>query len=208
MEINGSFLKSKNSQVKTIESLNKSSISGIHVDFMDNTWIKNNSLRIEDMDLKDVKKPIEVHMMVSNPLKYLDDFKEYKIDHYIFHIEVVNNPLEVILEIIRRGIRPGIAINPDTPVELLKPYLKYIDMILLMSVTPGKGGQDFLENTIERLRTLRKMYKGKIEVDGGINPKTIKKVRLSDAVVCGSYICMSDNYESRIQELKKALETK
>ena len=208
MEINGSFLKSKNNQVKTIEELNKSSISGIHIDFMDNTWVKNNSLRIEDMALEEVKKPIEVHMMVSDPLKYLDDFKEKRIDHYIFHIEAVNNPLEVILEIIRRGIRPGIAINPLTSVELLRPYLKYVDMVLLMSVTPGEGGQPFLENTTKRLMALRRMYKGKIEVDGGINPQTIKRVRLSDAVVCGSYICMSDNYEARIQELKKALETK
>lgn len=208
MEINGSFLKSKNSQIKTIKELNNSSISGIHIDFMDNTWVKNNSLRIEDMILEEVKKPMEVHMMVSDPLKYLDNFKEYKISHYIFHIEVVNNPLEVILEIIRRGIRPGIAINPDTPVDSLRPYLKYIDMILLMSVIPGKGGQSFLEDTTKKLSALRKMYKGKIEVDGGINPETIKKVRLSDAVVCGSFICMSDNYEERIQELKKALETK
>ncbi len=208
MEINVSFLKSNRSLVETIALLNKSTATGIHVDFMDNTFVNNTSLPLAEMHLETITKPLEIHVMVNDPLKYLEAFSKYRPKHYIFHLEAVNNPLEVIMEIIKKGIRPGLAINPETSLSELKPYLKYVDTILLMSVTPGAGGQPFIPETSKRLSTLRKMYKGRIEVDGGINPQTISQVKEANASVSGSFICMSANYEESIQELKKALETK
>lgn len=208
MEINVSFLKKNKSMEETIKSLNASSADGIHVDYMDGTFVKNKSLEIEEMHLGLFQKPLEVHAMVREPLKYLEKIKKYNIKHYIFHVEAVEDPLEVIMKIVEAGIRPGLAINPGTPLEVLKPYLKYVDTILLMSVVPGEGGQSFLEETPKRLETLRSWYSGRIEVDGGINVQTIDKVFLANAVVCGSFICMSDNYEEKIQELKKTLGTK
>lgn len=204
MEINVSFLKKNKSMEETIKSLNASSADGIHVDYMDNTFVKNKSLEIEEMHLELFQKPLEIHAMVKEPLKYLEKIKKYNIKHYIFHVEAVENPLEVIMEIIETGIRPGLAINPGTSLEILKPYLKYVDTILLMSVMPGEGGQSFLEETPRRLEILKSWYPGRIEVDGGINIQTIDKVYLADAVVCGSFICMSDNYEERIQKLKNS----
>lgn len=208
MEINVSFLKKNKSMEETIKSLNASSADGIHVDYMDNTLVKNKSLEIEEMHLELFQKPLEIHAMVKEPLKYLEKIKKYNIKYYIFHVEAVENPLEVIMKIVETGIRPGIAINPRTSLEILKPYLKYVDTILLMSVMPGEGGQSFLEATPRRLEVLKSWYSGRIEVDGGINIQTIDKVFLADAVVCGSFICMSDNYEERIQKLKKTLGTK
>ena len=99
---------------------------------------------------------------------------------------------------------PGLAINPDTSVEEINPLLKYIDMVLVMSVTPGAGGQSFLFKTVNKLKELRKIYKGRIEVDGGINDKTINLVKdYVDAVVSGSYVCLSNDYNKAIERLKK-----
>ena len=171
---------------------------------MDGTFTENKTISLEDMSLQDFTKPLEFHLMVINPTDYLEYCKTFKATHFIVHYEILKDPLKTILDIIDAGMLPGLAINPDTSVEEINPLLKYIDMVLVMSVTPGAGGQSFLFKTVNKLKELRKIYKGRIEVDGGINDKTINLVKdYVDAVVSGSYVCLSDDYNKAIERLKK-----
>ena len=204
MEVSVSFLKSKYSLQEQIKTLNNSNCDLIHVDFMDGTFTENKTISLEDMSLQDFTKPLEFHLMVINPTDYLEYCKTFKATHFIVHYEILKDPLKTILDIIDAGMLPGLAINPDTSVEEINPLLKYIDMVLVMSVTPGAGGQSFLFKTVNKLKELRKIYKGRIEVDGGINDKTINLVKdYVDAVVSGSYVCLSDDYNKALERLKK-----
>ena len=111
--------------------------------------------------------------------------------------------MKLILNITDNGMRGGLAINPETNIQEIKPLLKYVDMVLVMSVKAGKGGQKFLPEVVKKLESLRLIYKGRIEVDGGINDKTIGLVKdYVDAVVSGSYVCLSDNYNEAIARLR------
>lgn len=204
MEVSVSFLKSKYSLQEQIKTLNNSNCDLIHVDFMDGTFTENKTISLEDMSLQDFTKPLEFHLMVINPIDYIEYCKTFKATHFIVHYEILKDPLKTILDIIDAGMLPGLAINPDTSVEEIYPLLKYIDMVLVMSVTPGAGGQSFLFKTVNKLKELRKIYKGRIEVDGGINDKTINLVKdYVDAIVSGSYVCLSNDYNKAIERLKK-----
>ena len=204
MEVSVSFLKSKYPLQEQIKTLNNSNCDLIHVDFMDGTFTENKTISLEDMSLQDFTKPLEFHLMVTNPIDYLEYCKTFKTTHFIVHYEILKDPLKTILDIIDAGMLPGLAINPNTSVEKIQSLLKYVDMVLVMSVTPGAGGQSFLLKTVNKLKELRKIYKGRIEVDGGINDKTINFVKdYVDAVVSGSYVCLSNDYNKAIDKLKK-----
>lgn len=204
MEVSVSFLKSKYPLQEQIKTLNNSNCDLIHVDFMDGTFTENKTISLEDMSLQDFTKPLEFHLMVTNPIDYLEYCKTFKATHFIIHYEILKDPIKTIFDIIDAGMLPGLAINPDTSIEEINPLLKYIDMVLVMSVTPGAGGQSFLLKTVNKLKELRKIYKGRIEVDGGINDKTINFVKdYVDAVVSGSYVCLSNDYNKAIDKLKK-----
>lgn len=203
MEVSVSFLKSKYPMDKQIEVLNASNCDLIHVDFMDGTFTDNTSLSLEAMHLDKFTKPIEIHLMVTNPLKYIEYCKKFNPKHFIIHYETLKNQMETIIKITDNNMRTGLAINPETDIEAIKPLLKYVDMVLVMSVIPGKGGQSFILNTVDKLKALRKVYKGRIEVDGGINDETILLVKeYIDSVVSGSYVCLSDDCNERIAKLK------
>lgn len=203
MEINVSFLKSKMNLNDTLVEINKIYGVGVHIDFMDGTFVDGSSCSVEELTLlKNINKLKEAHVMVSEPLKYLEEFSRLGIKYYLFHYEAVDNSLEVIKEIAKYGIRPGIVINPETSIDKIRYLLKYVDTVLVMSVNPGMGGQKFLTETLDKLRQLRAIFKGRIEVDGGVNGENISLLsNLCDAVVCGSYICMSSNYQEAVNKL-------
>lgn len=184
----------------------------IHIDIMDGIFVNNNTWDINTVKLltEGHKKPLDVHLMVSDVKKYIDDFSLLKPEYITIHLESTNKIDEVIEYIKNKGIKVGLSIKPSTDVSKLYPFLKKVDLILIMSVEPGFGGQKFLDSAtikIDRLKELRTLYEYnyKIEVDGGVNLETLNKCINSDLFVVGSYITSSNNYEDRIDEINKII---
>ena len=175
-----------------------------HLDVMDGRFVKNKSL---NFDLTPPRKKYQVHLMVNNPEKYAKIIYS-KADAIIFHLKATKNP-EKLLEFIKSKKRKsGIAINPNTSVKSLTPYLKKVNMVLVMTVNPGKYGAKFLPKTLKKVRQLRKLKpRLKIILDGGINDKTIRRASASGAndFVVGSYLQKSENPRQAISELRKAI---
>ena len=147
--------------------------------------------------------------MTYDLIDHIDNYKNLNPDYITFHIEATKNPILIIDHIKKNNIKVGISLKPDTDIKKIKPYLSVIDLVLVMSVEPGYGGQEFIDVTdkIEELKKLRDEYNYNylIEVDGGINNKTAKLVNDADIVVVGSYITSSDNYKTAIDRIKSSL---
>jgi len=209
MKIAGSFLKSNYDTKTTVSKLDESNIDYIHVDFMDGKFVKMKTFTMGEVIklLGKVKKPLDVHLMTINPLKYLEGFATLNTEYFTFHYEAVSDVLETINKVKYLGIKVGMSIKPKTSVNKIKEYLPYLDQILIMSVAPGKGGQEFITSSIIKVEQLLKLRKENnytyiISVDGGINDNTIDLVRDADMIVAGSFICESDNFNKRIDLLK------
>ena len=210
MKIAVSYLKSKNDLKTTIESIEKTDAEYIHVDVMDGNFVENKTYEYQELEsiLKDAKKPLDVHLMVSNPIKYIIDYKNLKPEFITIHSEI-NQNIEDLIDLIHSyGIKAGISIKPKTSIEDIEHLLYKIDNILIMSVEPGKGGQKFMDSIIYKIEILNKLrkennYNYLISIDGGINNETIEKVKNVDFVISGSFICMSDDYQEKINELRK-----
>lgn len=203
MEISTSILSIKENLKEKVLLLKNTNTSYIHLDVMDGKFVDNISsyIDIKEEILKTDKK-IDIHFMVENVENYLETYKELKPEYMTFHIESTFN--QNTIKRIKEISKVGIAINPTTNIKQLKPYLNQIDLVLLMSVNPGHGGQEFMMSTIDRLKELneyQKEYNFKIEIDGGINKETIKYVKDADIIVSGSFITNSNNFEERIKEL-------
>ncbi len=173
------------------------------LDVMDGKFVSNKSL-LFNFELPRLKK-YEAHLMIKNPEKWIN--KNYKkVDTIIFHIESTKNPLKIIKLIKNKKKNVGIALNPKTSINEIKPYLKNISLVLIMTVNPGKYGAKFLSSTLIKIEKLRKIKKDiNIEVDGGINSETIIKVNKAGAnlFVVGSYFQKSVNIKKDINKLKK-----
>ena len=200
MKIAGSFLKIQD-DINKIKELEKCT-DQIHFDIMDGLFTENKT-KIKDIQ---IKKDIDIHLMVLDIKSYVDKVLKYNPKYITFHLEATDNIIENINYIKEKNIKVGIAINPKTDIEKIYKYLDKIDLVLLMSVKPGKGGQKFIDisNKLNKLYNYRKENNLSfiIEVDGGINNETIKKVEKADIVVCGSYITDSINYENQVKLLK------
>ena len=200
MKIAGSFLKIKDdiNKIKELEECTDQ----IHFDIMDGIFTENKT-NIEKIN---IEKDIDIHLMVKDIKTYVDKVLEYNPKYITFHLEATDNIVENINYIKEKNIKVGLAINPETNIEKIYKYLNKIDLVLLMSVPPGKGGQKFIDITskLNKLYNYRKENNLKfiIEVDGGINNETIKKVKKADVVVCGSYITDSRNYKKQVELLK------
>ena len=200
MKIAGSFLKIKD-DINKIKELEKNT-DQIHFDIMDGKFTDNKT-NIKDIH---IEKDIDIHLMVLDIKSYVDKVLKYNPKYITFHLEATDNIIEDINYIKDKKIKVGIAINPDTDIEKIYKYLNKIDLVLLMSVPPGKGGQKFIDIS----QKLNKLYNYRkennlsfiIEVDGGINNETIKKVSKADIVVCGSYITDSNDYNKQVKLLK------
>ena len=206
MLVSVSFLKNINGEKQTIIDIGKSNADYIHVDIMDGKFVDNKNFTYEEIkDLFiDINKPLDIHLMVEDSLSYIKEFARLKPEYISFHIESTNNVLECIKYLHDNNIKAGIAINPETRIYKILPYLDNIDLVLVLSVHPGYGGQTFIEDTynkINELKALQTKYNYIINVDGGINGDTIKKVN-SDMVVSGFYVVSQEDYNERINELK------
>jgi len=206
--ISVSYLKSKYEKDETIFKINESNADLVHVDLMDGLYVPNKNFTILDLldDLSKVTKPLDVHLMVNNPEEYLETLIKFEPQIITFHLDSTKNPIEVINKIKDNNIKVGVAINPNEDISILNDYISLIDYVLIMSVYPGKGGQEFIPDVLEKV----KMLENKnilIGIDGGINKDTIKYLKnyKIDIIISGSYVCMSDNYNESINLLKNAM---
>lgn len=202
-----SFLSSNYDLDTTVKKIDDLSIDFIHVDLMDGVFVPNKSFSKEDLKrvLSNTKSKLDAHLMVSNPLSYIDFFSDFNTEYLTFHLESKEEPISVINAIKDKNMKVGIAINPDTDIEEIKPFLNIIDLVLVMSVYPGAGGQSFIKSSLDKIKELNSL-KGNflISVDGGINDTTAPLVKeaKADILVVGSYICRSDNFKERVENLK------
>lgn len=213
MQVSASFLGSK--QIgKDLEQLNETTVDFIHVDVMDGKFVKNKSLPFKEMRkiYKYTSKRLDVHLMVAKPKSFIEDYVLLNTEYITVHIEIEEDISTILSFIKSYGVKCGLAIKPSTPIIHLIPYIKQIDMVLLMSVEPGSSGQEFLMATKDRLRELKLLIqeenpKIKVAIDGGINEETIKTVIDADLVISGSYILNGENYQERINRLRQIEKT-
>ena len=183
----------------------------VHMDIMDGEFVPN--ISIGPAFVKSLRKltdkPFDTHLMIRHPKNYIKEFVDAGSQYITFHIEADCNAMEVIDLIHSYGIKAGISIKPKTPVKVIEELLPYLDMVLIMSVEPGFGGQKFMPNSIEKAKRLKELkeefgYNYLINIDGGINDKTLPQVKdYLDLAVSGSFVC---NAEDQMANLKKLQE--
>lgn len=206
--ISVSILSEKDNYKDAIKKINKTNADYLHLDIMDSTFTSNTSFSCEaGRQIEEIsQKKLDIHIMSSKLDKILDEYIKLKPSIISIHYEAVSDIKKYIDQIKKNNIKVGLAINPDTNLSEIYPYLEDIDVVLVMGVIPGRGGQPFIENTTKKLESLHKMqknYKYLIEVDGGINENTIELVnKYADIVVSGSFITKSDNYQEKISKLR------
>lgn len=205
MELSVSILNAKDKK-QMIIMLNNTDISYIHLDVMDGKFVEKKFLLPEEIiELSKIsEKKLDVHLMVDNPVEYIETIKDLSnIEYITIHLEIDKDIKSILSTIKSYGYKTGLSIKPDTDIRTLLPYIDDLDLILLMTVEPGLGGQSFIKSSISRLVELKKLINNKIklEVDGGINDETIKDVSEADIVVVGSYITTSDNPIEKINSL-------
>lgn len=197
MKVSVSVLSSKINAIDIIKELDNSNADFIHLDIMDGIFVQNKTWDINEVNemIKYSKLPIDAHFMVSDPIKYLNIFSNVNLSYFTFHYEVKVDIIDTINKIRKKGFNVGISICPDTDVEVLYPYLKYIDQILIMSVYPGKSGQVFINESVNKIKKLRNEIDKQgvntiISVDGGINNETGKLCKDAgvNMLVSASYI--------------------
>ncbi|MFO7878712.1 MAG: ribulose-phosphate 3-epimerase [Bacteroidota bacterium] len=194
-----------------IRMLNKSRADWIHLDIMDGMYVPNITFGFPVISqIKSVaEKPLDVHLMIEKPERYVTEFQKAGADILTVHYEAVTHLHRCVQEIKQAGMKAGVSLNPHSPVHLLESILPEIDLVLIMSVNPGFGGQSFIPETINRIKALREMADQKnpeliIEVDGGVSPDNVEILQKSgvDAVVAGSAVFKSENPEKVIKLLK------
>lgn len=198
--------------IDEIELINKSNADWFHLDVMDGVFVPNITFGSPVLDIfkNYAKKPLDIHLMIVNPENYIDKFSSYNPDIITIHMEAVNDISAVLKKIKNLNIKAGLAINPDTPIKHLEPYINEIDMVCLMGVFPGFSGQKFINKTNSRLRDLKNLIESKkskvlIQIDGGVDLSNVKELsRLgADILVSGSCIFKSKNPSKIIDSLKK-----
>ncbi len=194
-----------------INMINRSIADWIHCDVMDGVFVPNISFGIPVIEqVKEIAtKPLDVHLMIVNPDRYLDTFCKAGADILTVHYEACTHLHRTIGSIRELGMKASVCLNPHTPVSLLEEIITDLDMVLLMSVNPGFGGQEFIEHTYSRVNRLKQMIESKnstalIEVDGGVNFQTGKKLfeAGADVLVAGSFVFGSSDPENTIERLK------
>ena len=205
IKISTSILSSTD-RINSIKKLNNSNTDYIHIDTMDGIFVPNRQMNIEEIiELeKNSIKPLDVHLMVDNPENYINELQNKNIEYITIHIEINKNINNLINKIKSYGYKIGLSIKPNTDISTIIPYLDKIDLVLIMSVEPGFGGQEFIPSTLEKAKQLRKLNKSiTIEMDGGIKDTNINQLKNTiDIAVVGSYITKKEDYNEAINILK------
>ena len=197
---------------KDIEMVNRSQADWFHLDIMDGVFVPNISygLPVVSQIKKMATKPLDVHLMIVQPERYVEAFHKAGADILTVHYEACTHLHRTIQQIKAQGMKAGVSLNPHTPVSLLEDIIKDIDVVLLMSVNPGFGGQSFIEQTINKVDKLKKLIiESKshtlIEIDGGVNFETGKRLvnAGADALVAGSFVFNATDPEANIKGLKE-----
>ena len=196
---------------KEIKSICEAGCDLVHVDVMDGHFVPNLTIGpvVVEPISKASTKPLDIHLMVENNNFFVDLFAPLKPKYLSFHIESEKHPHRLIQKIRSLGISPAITLNPHTKVEDIEYLIEDLDMVLLMSVNPGFGGQKFIPSVIEKVKKLKELINKKnpnclIEVDGGVSDKNIKELKDAgvDVVVAGSFVFGSGDYKKAIDSLK------
>ena len=197
---------------KDIEMVNRSQADWFHLDIMDGVFVPNISygLPVVSQIKKMATKPLDVHLMIVQPERYVEAFHKAGADILTVHYEACTHLHRTIQQIKAQGKKAGVSLNPHTPVSLLEDVIEDIDVVLLMSVNPGFGGQSFIEQTINKVDKLKKLIMESnshtlIEIDGGVNFETGKRLvnAGADALVAGSFVFNSPDPEANIKGLKE-----
>lgn len=198
---------------RDIEMLNNSDADWIHVDVMDGVFVPNISFGqpVVKHIKKHARKPLDVHLMIVDPARYVQSFRDAGADILTVHYEACNHVNRTLNAIRDAGMKAGVVLNPHSPVSLLEDSVQDCDLVLLMSVNPGFGGQKFIENTYSKVMTLREMCQRKnpaclIEIDGGVNFANAAKLYEAgaDVLVAGNSVFSAENPAKAITDLKNA----
>jgi ribulose-phosphate 3-epimerase len=191
--------------------LNNSQADWLHIDVMDGVFVPNISFGLPVIEAmkRHAKKPLDVHLMIVNPDQYIADFKKVGADYLTVHYEACTHLHRTIQLIHQHGMKAGVALNPHTPVEVLSEIICDLDLVLIMSVNPGFGGQKFIPIAVEKVKKLKNLIqqsasKALIEIDGGVTLETGKLLTVAgaDALVAGSFVFNSESPSSTITALK------
>ncbi len=196
---------------RDVEMINNSNADWFHVDVMDGVFVPNISFGFPVIEAikKHAKKPLDVHLMIQNPDQYVEQFKKSGADILTVHYEACTHLHRTIQAIKEAGMKAGVALNPHTPVALLEDVIEELDLVLIMSVNPGFGGQKFIQNALVKVAQVKELIilkksKALIEVDGGVNLVTGKELVKAgaDVLVAGSFVFNSENPTITIDTLK------
>lgn len=210
-EVSTSILSIKEDPLQKFYDIEASKTDYFHIDVMDGKFVENDTReRMKEYSLSlshTTNVPLEVHLMVENIKEEIDEYIDFNPQIIIFHVEALKSKeegFELIKYIKDNNIKVGIALSPDTEIEKVYEYLPYIHMCLVMTVVPGKGGQKFMPEMLEKIKELKE-FDIDIQVDGGINEETSKQVREAGAniLVAGNYIISSKNFAESVKKLKE-----
>lgn len=208
--ISSSFLSSDDI-IRDLKRLDNTDVDYIHLDVMDGKFVPNKTMPFSEMKHihKYTSKRLDIHLMTKDVEKYITDYATLNAEYITIHVDLSEDVEEYLQLIKSYGIKAGLAVSPRVKIKELIPYLPLLDIVLVMSVEPGEGGQEFIVETkdkLKELKTLLKQYKQKalIAVDGGINEETKKYCLDADMLVSGSYVIIpkSNNFQEKIDKLR------
>lgn len=196
---------------RDVEMVNRSQADWFHIDIMDGVFVPNISYGMPVLEAigRYAQKPLDVHLMIIDPDRYISTFKKLGSEILTVHYEACTHLHRTVQAIKNETMKAGVALNPHTPISVLEDIIQDIDLVLIMSVNPGFGGQSFIENTYKKIRQVKEMIlknhsKALIEIDGGVSNKNARQLieAGADALVAGSFVFNSENPIETIEKLK------